>query len=106
MWTGMIVEASRNECCQQYRERSANSPLRLNPNPGFHARVCCEYERALRVALYTLQVCANLGGALVAEFTVLLERFVDDALQFERYLWNNLRGRGWRAVQNRIVNDC
>ena len=33
-------------------------------------------------ALQTLEIGTNFGGALIAEFKVLFQRLVDDALQF------------------------
>ena len=49
-----------------------------------------------------LQIGAHFGGVLVAQLTVLLQRFVDDALQLRRYVGIQPHGRdGARFAKSR-----
>src|ERR1019366_3715908 len=70
---------------------------------GYHHR---RMSAAAAVACQTLEVRAQLGGGLVPQVAVLLQRFVDDALQLRRHCGIETDGSDRRSVQDRSENDA
>src|ERR1022692_1895891 len=59
-----------------------------------------------RIALQPLQLGTYFGGVLITEFTIFLQRTVDDVFQFGWYVGIQPHGRNRCAVQDRIENRC
>src|SRR5215467_13753588 len=87
---------------QRSRKRRPNRVCTPRFAPGQRPGHAC--GRAVRIyfALQTLEVGTHLGRALVAQIEILLERLVDDALQFQRKIRIYPDGWGDRLVQDRI----
>ena len=85
-------------------QRAPSSAMRRRRRDG-RGRRGLAAPRRVRVALQALQVRLQLGGALVAQVAVLLERRVDDPLELRRQLRVERDGRDRRAVQDRVEDD-
>ena len=52
------------------------------------------------------QIGAQFSGALVADIALLLQRFIDDAVEFGRKVGVQAKGRGWIFVEDGIEDCC
>ena len=58
----------------------------------------------MRSRLSSLEIRSQIGGTLVSQLAILLERAIDDALEVDRHCSVLLAKRTWRLLENRIGN--
>jgi hypothetical protein len=102
-----VEDAARDQSGNQRKKnRDPNCQL-LSSRAGFAcgdpARACGRAP-AVAVALQPLQVAAHVGGALVAQVAVFLQRLFDQSFDLRRNLRIDLRWRRGRAVQYCAAN--
>src|SRR3954454_14187320 len=61
------------------------------------SRLFCGNSPGIGIALQALEIGANLGGVLVPQFPIFLQRFVNDALKFGGDFGIEANGC-WRSV--------
>jgi hypothetical protein len=103
--TSAPAPATASRCADQVSSRAVACGNHHGGGREFGGLESCRARAQARIALQTLEIGAQISGALIAQFAILFERFGDDAIEFRGNRRVERARRRRLAIEDPVEDD-